>query len=166
LKPDSDVVLWTPVEQIQVKVVFKQGRIQNLVRLFGNLFCPLAIEFSLLVHILQIQIDIFLVQGGFIFPKMQQLAGVGTGELIEEILLKEVLVVFGRRSGFVVRAERPDGVIEEMVKVFGDGVRNETVDLVVFFLLGRRVKGRSQGLFLVGKVLLDHGEDDLLVLCL
>jgi hypothetical protein len=97
---------------------------------------------------------------------MEQLASIGTSELIEEILLKEVFVVFGGRSGLVMSVERPDGIIEEMVKVFGDGVRNEAVDLVEFFLFGRGVEWRSEGLFLVGKVLLDHGEEDLFGLCL
>jgi hypothetical protein len=51
---------------------------------------------------------------------MQQLASIGTSELIEEILFKKVLVVFSRRRELVMSVERPDGIIEEMVKIFGD----------------------------------------------
>jgi len=97
---------------------------------------------------------------------MQQLTSIGTSELIEEILFKKVLVVFSGRRGLVMSIERPDGIIEEMVKIFGDWVRNEAIDLVVFFLFGRGVEWGSEGLFFVGKVLLDHGEEDLFGLCL
>jgi hypothetical protein len=97
---------------------------------------------------------------------MQQLASIGTSELIEEILFKEALVVFSGRRRLVMSVERPDRIIKEMVKVFGDGVRNEAVDLVEFFLFGRGVEWGSEGLFFVGKVLLDHGEEDLFGLCL
>ena len=51
---------------------------------------------------------------------MQQLTSIGTSELIEEILFKKVLVVFSGRRGLVMSIERPDGIIEEMVKIFGD----------------------------------------------
>lgn len=51
------------------------------------------------------------------------------------------------------------GLIEEMVEVFGDGMGDEAVGLVEFFLFGGGIKWGSEGVFLVRKVLLDHGEE-------
>lgn len=35
---------------------------------------------------------------------------------------------------------------------------NESVKIMVFFLFGRGVEGRSEGIFFRGEVLLDHGK--------
>ena len=50
------------------------------------------------------------------------------------------------------------GVTEEIVEIFGDGVGYESIGLMGFFLFGGGVERRSEGIFFVGEVLLDHDE--------
>lgn len=87
---------------------------------------------------------------------MEEFGGSRGGRVLEKVLFEEVLIVFGVGVSLgVVGGRKVGGVVEEIVKVFGDGVGDEAVE-VMFFLFGGGVEGGSESIFLGGEVLLDH----------